>query len=256
MQTPAANLLLTSLSQASSDLLLAQCTPIELPIRVLLYEADQAPKFAYFVTSGIASVVASMEQGETAEVGVIGREGVVGVMHLLGDALVPTRCFMQLPGSALRMPLAALREVFRSSEEIRERILEFVQHQALCVSQIAGCNRLHGAEERLARWLLMVSDRTGSDLMELTQEFLAEMLGAQRTTVTMIAGTLQHSGLIEYRRGRVRIVDRASLEQAACDCYGVTKRLYLNLYKSRQDGAAPSAMLGRELRSVRDRALE
>jgi CRP-like cAMP-binding protein len=139
---------------------------------------------------------------------------------------------MQLDGTALRIPLSALLEAFRSSEEIRDRILEVVQQQALSVSQIAGCNRLHGAEERLARWLLMVQDRIESDVLDLTQEFLAEMLGAQRTTVTMVAGALQESGLIEYRRGHVRIVNRPLLEEAACDCYQVVRRLHQNLYSA------------------------
>jgi CRP-like cAMP-binding protein len=225
------NLFLSSISEANRDSLLANSTPVELPLRTALYEAEQTPKFAYFMTSGIASVVTTMAEGGTAEVVIIGREGLVGSIHLLGTAPVQTRCFMQLTGSALRIPLSDLREAFRSSEEIRDRILEFVQFQTSCISQIAGCNRLHGAEERLARWLLMVHDRIDSDILNLTQEFLAVMLGAQRTTVTVVAGALQESGLIEYRRGHVKIKNRESLEEAACDCYQVTKRLYAGLYK-------------------------
>jgi CRP-like cAMP-binding protein len=224
------NLLLSSLNAANRDLLLAHLTAVELPLRSPLYEAERTPKFAYFMTSGIASVVTTMAEGGTAEVVVIGREGLVGSLHLLGTAPVQTRCFMQLTGTGLRIPLSDLQEAFRTSEEIRDRILEFVQQQTSCISQIAGCNRLHGAEERLARWLLMVHDRMDSDVLNLTQEFLAEMLGAQRTTVTMVAGVLQESGLIEYRRGHVRIKSRERLEEAACDCYQVAKRLYAGLY--------------------------
>ena len=117
----------------------------------------------------------------------IGREGIVGSFHLLGSAPVSTESFMQLAGSGLQIPLIELQKAFRSSEEIRGLILEFVQEQALTVSQIAGCNRLHEADERLARWLLMASDRTQSDILNFTQEFLAMMLGAQRTTVTSVA---------------------------------------------------------------------
>src|SRR5271170_3191198 len=233
MPSPPENLLLSSLRPEQRKLLLARVSEVDLPLRTALYEAEETPKYAYFMTSGLASVVTTMNEGGTAEVGVIGNEGLVGSMHLLGPAPVPTRCFMQLKGSALRIALPELREAFRSSEEIRDRILEFVQEQALSVSQIAGCNRLHGAEERLARWLLMVQDRTESDVMNLTQEFLAEMLGAQRTTVTLVAGILQESGLIEYRRSHVRVVNRENLEHAACDCYQVTKRLYAGLYKRR-----------------------
>jgi len=248
MSSTPVNLLLNSLSPESRDLLVSRSSAVELPLRTPLYEADRTPKFAYFLTSGIASVVMTMVEGGTAEVVVIGNEGLVGSMHILGTASVQTRCFMQLEGSALRVPLAVLRESFRSSEEIRDRILEFVQHQTLCISQIAGCNRLHGAEERLARWLLMVHDRIASDTLHLTQEFLAEMLGAQRTTVTLVAGILQESGLIEYRRGHVKILNRENLEHVACDCYQVTKRLYHGLYRgSREvqrisaDGRGPSS---------------
>ncbi len=241
MQTTPENLLLSSLTAANRDLLLAHSTAVDLPIRTALYEAERTPKFAYFMTSGIASVVTTMAEGGTAEVVVIGKEGLVGSLHLLGAAPVPTRCFMQLSGSALRIPLSDLREAFRTSEEIRDKVLEFVQQQALCISQIAGCNRLHGAEERLARWLLMVHDRIDSDILNLTQEFLAEMLGAQRTTVTMVAGVLQQSGLIEYRRGHVRIKSHEKLEEAACDCYQVTKRLYVGLYS--KNGLGPVDML-------------
>jgi CRP-like cAMP-binding protein len=230
---PPGNLLLNSLSPESRDFLVSRSTTVELPLRASLYEAERAPKFAHFLTSGMASVVITMMEGGTAEVVVIGNEGMVGSAHILGSAPVQTRCFMQLEGTALRIPLAVLREAFQSSVEIRNRILEFVQHQNLCISQIAGCNRLHGAEERLARWLLMVHDRTDSDTLDLTQEFLAEMLGAQRTTVTLVAGILQESGLIEYHRGHVKIVDRERLGHVACDCYRITERLYKGLYKGK-----------------------
>jgi CRP-like cAMP-binding protein len=113
-----------------------------------------------------------------------------------------------------------------------------LQEQVSTLSQIAGCHRLHEAEPRLARWLLMAQDRTQSEVLHFTQEFLAEMLGSQRTTVTVIAGDLQRSGLIEYSRGKVRILNRAGLEAAACDCYGVIRELYLNLYQENPEVAA------------------
>jgi len=241
MSSPSKNLFLASLTPESHDHLHNRSTAVSLPLRTVLYEAERAPDFAYFMTSGMASVVTTMAQGDSAEVAIIGSEGIVGSMHILGSAPDQTRCFMQLSGSALRIPLSQFREAFRSSEEIRDRVLEFVQHQSLSVSQIAACNRLHGAEERLARWLLMVRDRIESDTLNLTQEFMAEMLGAQRTTVTMVAGTLQVSGLIEYRRGHVRIVSRENLEDAACDCYQVTKRLYSGLYKHKNTGSVEKA---------------
>ena len=225
------NLLLSSLSSKSRESLLAHGVALPLPVTTPLYKANEVPAYAYFITSGMASVVAMSTGGGTAEVAVTGCEGIVGSIHLLGPAPVSTESFMQLDGTGIRVPLSKLRKAFRTSEEIRDRVLEFVQEQTLSVSQIAGCNRLHEAEARLARWLLMAKDRTRSDVLNFTQEFLAMMLGAQRTTVTMVAGNLQRSGLIEYRRGRVTILNRENLEEAACDCYQVTKNLYENLYK-------------------------
>ncbi len=185
--------------------------------------------------------------GDTAEVGLIGKEGVVGSFHLLGPAKVSTTCYIQLAGTALRMPFPELVSAFRRDEEIRYRLLEFVQEQALILTHIAGCNRLHENEERLSRWLLMSQDRTGSDVLDFTQDFLAMMLGVRRPTVTVIAGALQRSGLIEYERGKVRIINRKNLEAAACDCYRVTKELHTNLYSEALPGIAAESAKVREI---------
>jgi CRP-like cAMP-binding protein len=225
------NLLLAALCGPARELIAPYLVPVVLPLRYSLYKAEHTPEFAYFINSGIASVVTTMSDGRTAEVGLIGREGMSGALHLLGSSPVSTHCFMQLEGSGLQIRLVELRKLFRSTEEIRERVLEFAQEQALGTSQLAGCQRLHGAEARLARWLLMAQDRIQSDVLNFTQEFLAMMLGAQRTTVTSVASELQRQGVIEYRRGRVKVVNRKGLEQKACDCYFVTQQLYLNLYK-------------------------
>jgi CRP-like cAMP-binding protein len=224
------NLLLNSLSAKSRDRLLAHTTAIPLPLRAVLYEPEEQPRYGYFLTSGVASVVATVEEGGSAEVGMIGSEGIVGSLQLLGPAAVPTQCFMQAEGTALRIPFTELRKAFHESGEIHERILEFVQSQALSASQISGCHRLHGAEERLARWLLMVRDRIKSDALGLTQEFLGQMLGARRTTVTLVAGALQQSGIIEYSRGHVHVLNPESLESAACSCYPILRDLARNLY--------------------------
>ena len=138
---------------------------------------------------------------------------------------------MQVKGSGYKIRFADLKAAFLDSEEIRTRILEVTQQQTLTMSQIAACNKLHDNEARLARWLLMVQDRLQDELLPLTQEFLAEMLGSRRTTVAVSAGTLQRAGLIEYRRGKVKILSREDLESAACDCYKVTQRLFQSLYK-------------------------
>lgn len=228
---PMGNRFLESLSFQSRESLVSRSTSVRLPIRSSLYAAEAVPEYAYFITSGMASLVASMADGKSAEVGVIGNEGIVGAFQLLGPAPLPTECFIQITATALRLRFSDLRTAFRSSEEIRDRVLEVVQEQSLCLSQLAGCNRLHEQEERLARWLLMMQDRTQTDVMEITQEFLAQMLGAKRTTVTVVASALQRDGLIEYKRGKIRILDRARLEAAACGCYLVMSNLYVNLYK-------------------------
>lgn len=230
MATQSSNLFLSSLSRTNQDLLVSRSAPVDLALNTVLYEEEVTPRYAYFLTSGLASVVTPMSNGESVEVGFIGQEGVVGGLHLLGPASLSTRCMMQLSGTALRIQYSDLQEVFDSSVEIHSRILEFVQHQAIVVTQIAGCNRLHGAEQRLIRWLLTAQDRTQSLDLRFTHQYLAEMIASQRTTVTAIARDLQARGFIRYSRGVVHIVDRGGLEGAACDCYPITKRLYARLY--------------------------
>jgi CRP-like cAMP-binding protein len=226
------NLLLSSLSPESRDLLKSQATAVALPWWTVLYEAQTVPPYAFFMTSGIASVVTEMSDGSVAEVGVIGNEGVVGSLHLLGSAKTSTRCFMQMEGTALRVPFSEVQKAFQTRDDVRVRFLEFIQEQSMTLAQIAGCHRLHSAEQRLARWLLMAQDRTQSEILGFTQAFLAMMLGSRRTTVTLVASGLQKRGIIEYQRGQVRILDRQSLVAAACDCYPITQRLYAGLYKT------------------------
>jgi CRP-like cAMP-binding protein len=230
MSLAGTNLLLKALKVEDREYLLDRSEEIVLPRRTVLYHPDETPQYGYFLTSGIASIVAIMEDGEAAEVGMIGAEGLVGGFELLGPALVSTQCIIQGAGEAVRIPFADLRDAFEERRYLRSRILEFVQEQALMHAQLAGCHRLHEAEERLARWLLMAQDRTESDVLNLTQEFLAEMLGSRRTTITVVAGSLQRHGLIEYSRGRVKILDREGLASVACSCYPIVRALYANLY--------------------------
>jgi hypothetical protein len=150
---------------------------------------------------------------------------------------------MQLAGNGLRIPFVVMQGMFESAEEIRNRVLEFVQEQAAVLAQIAGCNRLHSAEERLIRWLLMAQDQTQSDVLRFTQEYLAAMIGTRRTTVTGLAGSLQERGLITYSRGKIQIIDRDRLETITCDCYPVTKRLYANLYSKDERPTSSSSSL-------------
>jgi len=228
------NLLLATLSPASRASLLSRLKPVSMPIRTVLYEPDETPKFAHFMTSGIASIVSTMSNGSSAEVGIWGSEGLVESFHLLGKASIPSRCFIQMEATALRMPYKELQKEFVENEELRDAVLQAVQSQSCILGQLAACNRLHEAEERLARWLLMVRDRVESENYFLTQEFLANMLGARRTTVTAAAGTLQRKGIIKYSRGRIRIMDAPALERAACECYPTVRNLFLNFYGAAQ----------------------
>ena len=230
MLDQSSNLLLASLSPKSRAILMSKMRMVPLSAREVLYEPDETPKFAHFMTSGIASIVGTMSSGASAEVGIWGKEGLVECFHLLGSARIPTRCFIQIEGSALRMPFKDLQKEFDESDELRECVLQSVQSQGAILSQLAACNRLHEAEERLARWFLMVRDRIENDTFYLTQEFLAVMLGSRRTTVTAAAGALQRQGLIRYSRGRIHIVDPAGLQKEACECYSTVREIYQNFY--------------------------
>ena len=231
MVYPLTNVLIDAMPEEARRKLFKQATRVNIPIRTSLYEPGDSPKFAHFLTSGIASVVTTMGDGSTCEVGTLGREGVPQGLHLLGAMHVPTRCFMQIGGTGLRIEFDVLQRFFLADEALRRIFLTYAQYQSLMLGQVAGCNRLHDVTGRLARWLLMIQDRTGNTLLKLTQEFLAEMIGSQRTTVSEAAGGLQDRGLIEYARGSIKIVDRIGLENASCECYPVTRKLLVDVYK-------------------------
>jgi CRP-like cAMP-binding protein len=230
MTSETTNLFLSYLSPNSRQSLVAIAKPVDLPHKTKLYNEDTTPSYAYFLNSGLASVVTPMGNDASAEVGFIGYEGVVGSLHLLGNTQIPTRCMIQLAGKGLRIALADLQKAFGDSEEIRSGILQFVQCHAAMTAQIAGCNRMHDAEQRLARWLLMAWDRTQENDLNFTQEYLAEMIAVERTTVTAIAGDMQRKGVIEYSRGQLKILNREKLELTACECYPIVKKLFAGLY--------------------------
>jgi CRP-like cAMP-binding protein len=227
---PLSNILIDSLPEASRRSLLRYLEPVSLPVKTSLYESEDMPKYVHFLTSGIASIVTSMADGETTEVGTVGREGMPQGVHLLGPVAITTRCFMQIAGTGLRMDYKAFERIFNNEETVRRSTLAYAQYQTILLGQVAGCNRLHDVEPRLARWLLMVQDRTADSVLALTQEFLGQMIGSQRTTVSSVAGVLQQRGLIEYTRGKVRILNRAGLGNAACECYAATHKILATLY--------------------------
>src|SRR6195952_1677154 len=225
------NLFLDSLSPESRELLKSISKAVSLPLGTVLYEPEVIPDYAYLLTSGIASTITKTRNGDSAEVGLIGHEGLVGSLQLLGPAPVPAESMIQIDATAFRISLREFRKIFLASEEIRTRLLEFVQNEALTIIQIAGCHRLHGTEERMCRGLLMVQDRVQTDEIKLTHSFLALMLGIRRPTVTLVARSLQKRGFLELRRGFFKVVDRPKMEADACECYQTVRQLYANLYR-------------------------
>jgi CRP-like cAMP-binding protein len=230
MANVSSNRLIDTLPPRQREVLLSRLQPVSLPVGTVLYPTGERPKYAHFMTSGVASVVTFMSNGVGAEVGLIGREGLVEGINMIGPANAPTTAFIQVDGTALRMPLHELQaDLFKPSSSL-DRVLEFVQCHSFILSQLAACHGLHEIVERLARWLLMVRDRVEGDSFYLTQEFLAQMLGTRRTSVTEAAGHLQKQELIEYTRGHIRVLNAAGLEYAACECYPVVRDLASRLY--------------------------
>jgi len=225
------NLLLDALSPELRDSILALSRAIDLPNRTMLHEQGEETAHVYFLCTGVASLMVTMAEGGSAEVGLTGHEGLVGAMQLFGRTPAPSQSCILMEGSALRIRLDDLRPIFLGSQELRCRILEFVQQQHVALVQVAACNKLHEAEQRLARWLLMCRDRSELDTMTLTQEFMADMLGTRRTTVTVVAGSMQERGMISYRRGKVTILSVEELEKAACNCYRICNDALRSLYR-------------------------
>ena len=202
-----------------------------MPVRTPIFEEEDGPRYVHFLTSGIASIVTMMETGEAVEGGLVGFDGFPEKVHVLGPQRGMTRCFMQMAGAAWRMDFRRFQAEFLRDPDLLKAVHQFVQHDALVLAQLGACNRLHEVEERLARWLLMVQDLVESDEIRITQEFLGEMLGARRSSVTLAAGSLQRSGVIAYSRGRIFVTDRAALEGVACECYPIIAKLTRNLYR-------------------------
>ncbi len=194
-----------------------------------MFEAGQTPRYVHFLTSGIASTVTVMGGGDGVEVGLTGREGLPQALHLLGPERGDTRAFMQVAGTGLCMEFKPFEREFRQNPALNAAVLRYAQCEALVMGQLAACNRLHEIEERLARWLLMVADRTGDLAMVLTQELLAEILRTRRSNVTISASALQRSGFIDYKRGHIEILDRERMVDAACERYPITRRLLVSL---------------------------
>jgi CRP-like cAMP-binding protein len=191
---------------------------------------DEPIRDVYFPLSCLLSMVTTMEDGSTVESGSIGREGMSGIPVILnaGQTTMPTFC--QIPGDAVRIRSSLLKESYERSDEVRRTLNRYIHTVVVVSSQSTACNALHRVEERMCRWLLMSSDGVGSDEVNLTQEYLAAMLGVRRPGVTEVAGKLRAESLIDYTRGRIRIIDRAGMERLACECYGRVKGEYERLF--------------------------
>jgi len=207
---------------------LAQLWPrleaVELPLREVLHEPGKPIKFVYFPERGWFSMLAYLENGDAAEVGLVGREGFVGLPVLLGDDHDEIESMVQGPGTALRMDAGAFREELERTPALRTLLLRFALVHHGQVVRTAACNGRHHIDQRLARWLLMAHDRAEGDGFPMTHEFLSMMLGVRRAGVTVAASLLLKAGFIRYERGYMEVTDRPGLESVACECYGMVRR--------------------------------
>lgn len=225
------NKILLSLSPGDLARILPKLEFVHLKLHQILHEAGQSIKSGYFVNEGMISILAVHPDGKSVEVGLIGKEGFAGLPLLVGFRTSPTRLITQGDGSAYRCDAETLRQLVGQIPALEMQLHRFGQILAMQTTQIAACNRLHEVEERLARWILMTQDRIGSTRLPLTQEFLAQMLGTRRASVTVAAGALQRAGMIAYTRGSVTILDPKMLAETACDCYAIVQR-QLNEWES------------------------
>lgn len=234
---PIHNKLLLSIPEEEFHALRSHLELVPLKYHQSLHESTEGISGAHFLNRGMASLVVTTANGRSVEVGVVGREGWVGVPVAVGIYRSPYRVLVQIPGEGLRVKSDILVSLLESSAPHLRMILNrYAQLQGIQVAQLAACNRLHEIEQRLARWMLMCQDRVESDLLPMTHEFFAQMLGAGRPSVTLAAGALQRLGLIRYSRGKVTILDRQGLKNAACECYHVIQQFNDS---GAQPGSAP-----------------
>ena len=217
------NRILSALPEDDLDYLRPGLYPVPLPHKSVLHEQNRLIEHVYFIEEGVASVLTVTGNGAMSEVGMIGVEGVVGVSALLGAETSAQHVIVQVPGAAVRIDASLCKAVFDQRPAMHALVLRFIDAFLNLSAQTAGCNLRHSAEQRCARWLLMASDRARSDTMPMTHDFLSSMLGIRRTGVTAIAGGFQRAGLIEYRRGQVKLVDRSGLEATSCECYRIDR---------------------------------
>jgi len=237
MATPSysQNHLLAAFSKEELKRLRPHLEPVPMSLGQVVYESGRLLDHVYFPTTSIVSLLYVMEDGASAEIAVVGNEGLVGISLFMGGETTPSRAVVQSAGQAFRLPAQYLRMEFGRGGSMQHLLLRYTQSLITQMAQTAVCNRHHSVDQQLCRWLLLSLDRLASDELVMTQELIANMLGVRREGVTAAAGKLQDAGVIEYRRGHIKVLDRPKLEKMSCECYEVVKRESdrLSLYPGR-----------------------
>jgi CRP-like cAMP-binding protein len=221
---PGQNHLLRALPAAIRDRLFTQLELVEMPLGQVVYESGDTLRHVYFPTNAIVSLLYVMENGASAEISVVGNEGVIGVALFMGGESTPSRAIVQSAGFAYRMPGQKLKDEFNRHGELLHLMLRYTQSLLTQMAQTAVCNRHHSIDQQLCRWLLLSLDRLEGNELVMTQEMIANMLGVRREGVTEAAGKLQKLEVIEYSRGRITVLDRPKLETLCCECYSVVRK--------------------------------
>lgn len=227
------NRLLASLDARTLEALHPELTEVELGLKEYVYRAGKPIEHVYFPVNGVLSMLSPVEGMAPVEVATVGNEGMAGLPVFLGAATTPGDAFSQVPGRCLRMTTPAFLDATRELPPLLRLMGRFTQAMFVQISQSSACNRAHSADERCARWLLMTHDRVGDDEFLLTQQFIAQMLGVRRPTVTTVMAILSQAGFIGYDRDRVRVINRAGLHGAACTCYDIIRHEYDELLGAR-----------------------
>lgn len=218
------NQLLAILPDETYQRLCQHLQPVKLPQQQILYNPGDEYEYAYFPSQAMISSVVIMKDGSTTEIGVVGKEGMIGLPIILDTSYaLNSTVIVQVSGDGLKIAAKELQKEFRRHEELYNILMRYVQARIIQISQTAACNRCHKIEQQFARWLLIVSDSIGKDEFQLTQEFISQMLGVRRSGVTEIANKFQKANIIHYKRGKIKIIDREKLEEYSCECYQLVK---------------------------------
>ena len=232
--SPIKNRLLAALVERDYQHLVPHLQKVDLSLGDVVYVAGRNIENVYFPENSVVSLLSSQEDGATTEVGLVGREGMVGLTVFLGGAIVPEEAVVQLAGTAMKMKAAVLREELRVGSPLQLLLLRYTRSFIALISQSVGCSQHHSLEKRFARWLLMMHDYSDSNTLKLTHEMVASMIGTRRAGVTMAALALKEKNLVDTGRGWVTILNRAGLEEAACECYGIIREEFSSLHDSQR----------------------